>query len=168
MIVRPAAAADIGPWSAMRAQLWPDDDAAAHAEDIADTLLSGDPDQIAFVAEGEDGAFLGFVEASIRHDYVDGCDTSPVAFGEGAFILPELRGTGVGRALVEAVADWGRAKGCTELASNALLDNTASHAFHLGVGFEETERVVFLRRVLRRVRPAPRSCAAIGRHRPRR
>ena len=146
--VRPATAADVPEWSAMRAQLWPDDDAAGHAADIAETFLSGDPDQVAFVAEGDGGTLLGFVEASIRRDYVDGCDTSPVAFGEGAFILPQWRGTGVGRALVEAVADWGRAKGCTELASNALLENTASHAFHLGLGFEETERVVFFRRML--------------------
>ena len=98
--VRPATAADVPEWSAMRAQLWPDDDAAAHAADIAETFLSGDPDQVAFVAEGDGGALLGFVEASIRRDYVDGCDTSPVAFGEGAFILPQWRGTGVGRALV--------------------------------------------------------------------
>lgn len=146
--VRPATAADVPEWSAMRAQLWPDDDAAAHAADIAETFLSGDPDQVAFVAEGDGGTLLGFVEASIRRDYVDGCDTSPVAFGEGAYILPRWRGTGVGRALVEAVADWGRAKGCTELASNALLENTASHAFHLGLGFEETEWVVFFRRML--------------------
>ena len=148
MRVRPATAADVPAWSAMRAQLWPDDDAAANAADIADTFLGDDPDQVAFVAEGEGGALLGFVEASIRRDYVDGCDTSPVAFGEGAFILPEWRGTGVGRALVEAVAQWGRTQGCTELASNALLDNTASHAFHEAVGFEETERVVFFRRML--------------------
>ena len=148
MKVRPATAADVGAWSQLRAQLWPDDDAAAHAEDIADTFLSGDPDQVAFVAEDDAGRITGFVEASIRRDYVDGCDTSPVAFGEGAFIVPELRGTGVGRALVEAVAEWGRAMGCTELASNALLENTASHAFHEAVGFEETERVVFFRRML--------------------
>jgi len=148
MKVRPASATDVPEWAAMRADLWPDDDAAAHAGDIADTFLSGDPDQAAFVAQAPDGALTGFVEASIRRDYVDGCDTSPVAFGEGAFILPEWRGRGVGRALVEAVAAWGRAQGCTELASNALLENTASHAFHEAVGFEETERVVFFRRML--------------------
>lgn len=148
MRIRPAIAADVEAWAALRARLWPDDDAASHARDIADTFLSGDPDQVAFLAEDAQGAVLGFVEASIRHDYVDGCDTSPVAFGEGAFIVPGARGTGVGRALVEAVADWGRAKGCTELASNALLENTASHAFHEAVGFEETERVVFFRRML--------------------
>ncbi|WP_027442748.1 aminoglycoside 6'-N-acetyltransferase [Erythrobacter cryptus] len=148
MKIRPACATDVPAWAAMRAALWPDDDAAAHAADIAETFLAGEPNQVAFVAEHEDGRLIGFVEASIRRDYVDGCDTSPVAFGEGAFILPEWRGTGVGRALVEAVAQWGRARGCSELASNALLDNSASHAFHRAIGFEETERVVFFRRML--------------------
>lgn len=148
MKIRPACAADVPAWAKMRAALWPDDDAAAHAAEIAETFLADAPDQMAFVAEHEDGRLIGFVEASMRRDYVDGCDTSPVAFGEGAFILPEWRGAGVGRALVEAVAQWGRARGCTELASNALLDNIASHAFHRAIGFEETERVVFFRRML--------------------
>ncbi|MFM7349567.1 MAG: aminoglycoside 6'-N-acetyltransferase [Erythrobacter sp.] len=148
MTVRPASAGDVPQWAALRAQLWPDDGPDAHADDIVATFLSGDPDQVAFVAQAADGGLLGFCEASIRHDYVDGCETSPVAFAEGAFIVPEARGTGIGRALVEAVAEWGRAKGCTELASNALLDNTASHAFHEAVGFTETERVVFFRRPL--------------------
>ncbi|WP_086608088.1 aminoglycoside 6'-N-acetyltransferase [Erythrobacter donghaensis] len=148
MKVREATAADLGAWSVLRAQLWPDDDADAHAADIAETFLTGDPDQIAFLAEDARGRVVGFVEASIRHDYVNGCDTSPVAFGEGAFILPEVRGTGIGRALAEAVAEWGRARGCAELASDALLDNTASHGFHAALGFEETERVVFFRRRL--------------------
>lgn len=148
MIIRPAGVADLWAWSEMRSQLWPDDPAEAHAADIEETFFAGDPDQVAFVAEGAGGHLLGFIEASLRHDYVDGCDTSPVAFGEGLFITPEAREAGVGRALVEAVADWGRLRGCSELASNALLDNTASHAFHAAIGFEETERVVFFRRML--------------------
>lgn len=148
MIVRRAAPPDVPQWAAMRAQLWPDETPEHHAEDLAEAYLDGDPDMVAFVAEGADGRLLGFIEAGLRHDYVDGCETSPVAFAEGLFILPEARGTGVGRALVEAVAAWGSDRGCTELASNALLENTASHAFHEAVGFTETERVVFFRRML--------------------
>jgi aminoglycoside 6'-N-acetyltransferase I len=34
------------------------------------------------------------------------------------------------------------------LASDALLDNGASHAMHRALGFEETERVVFFRKPL--------------------
>jgi len=49
----------------------------------------------------------------------------------------------VARALLGVVTDWARAHGCIELASDALLENTASHAMHAALGFEETERVVF-------------------------
>lgn len=148
MIVRPATEADKGPWAAMRAELWPDAGPAYHAEDLAGVYLAGDPDTVAFVAEDAEGRLSGFVEAGLRHDYVEGCETSPVVFVEGLFVAAAARGTGAGRALVEAVAAWGRAKKCAELASNALLENAASHAFHEALGFAETERVVFFRRML--------------------
>ena len=47
-----------------------------------------------------------------------------------------------------AAEQWARAQGCAELASDALLDNHASHRFHAGAGFEETERVVYFRKRL--------------------
>ena len=53
-----------------------------------------------------------------------------------------------GRALIAAVEAWTREQGCTELASDALIDNAASHAAHAACGFEETERVVYFRKPL--------------------
>nr|WP_241823604.1 GNAT family N-acetyltransferase [Sphingomonas sp. Sph1(2015)] len=50
-----------------------------------------------------------------------------------------------GGALVAAVADWGRAQGCSEFASDAELENVDSHAMHRALGFVETERVVYFR-----------------------
>jgi aminoglycoside 6'-N-acetyltransferase I len=47
------------------------------------------------------------------------------------------------------VEEWTRGHGCSELASDALLDNASSHAAHAACGFEETERVVFFRKVLK-------------------
>jgi aminoglycoside 6'-N-acetyltransferase I len=38
--------------------------------------------------------------------------------------------------------------GCRELASDALLQNTAAHDVHAALDFEETERVVYFRKVL--------------------
>ena len=35
-----------------------------------------------------------------------------------------------------------------ELASDAGIDNTVSHGMHTGLGFEETERVVYFRKDL--------------------
>jgi len=38
--------------------------------------------------------------------------------------------------------------GCAELASDAMLDNTVAQAMHAALDFEETERVVYFRRLL--------------------
>ena len=61
---------------------------------------------------------------------------------------PECRRRGVARALVDAIVDWARGEGLSEFASDALLDNTVSHAMHAALGFAETERVVYFRRAL--------------------
>lgn len=143
--VRAAAAADRAAWARLRAQLWPDQDEADLAEDLGDFFE--DARLAAFVAEDGDG-LCGFAEASLRSDYVNGTQSSPVAFLEGWYVAPSRRGQGLGRALIAAVEAWGRARGCSELASDALLDNVDSHRAHAACGFEETERVVYFRRGL--------------------
>lgn len=101
-----------------------------------------------FVAETADGALIGFAEASLRNDYVNGTESSPVGFLEGWYVSSDWRRHGVGRALVDAVADWSREQGCSELASDATLDNRESHAAHEACGLHETERVVYFRKSL--------------------
>lgn len=146
MIVRRARAADLDAWATLRADLWPDGSVAEHRAEAADML--DDANLANFVAETPDGTIAGFAEASLRHDYVNGCETSPVAFVEGLYVAPEHRKADLARALCAAIAAWGREQGCTELASDALEDNVQSHAFHRAVGFEETERVVYFRMAL--------------------
>ena len=145
MQIASCTAADLDDWARLRATLWPDeraDELRAEAE-----AMLGDPDAIALLAR-MDGQAAGFAEATLRRDYVNGCETSPVAFLEGIFVNPEHRHQHVAQTLTEHVAEWGRAQGCTEFASDALLENTASHAFHAAIGFEETERVVYFRKAL--------------------
>jgi aminoglycoside 6'-N-acetyltransferase I len=86
---------------------------------------------------------IGFIEGSIRSDYVNGTETSPVGFVEGVYVAPTLRRNGVARALFAAIGDWAKARGCRELASDALIDNEGSQRAHRALGFEETERVVY-------------------------
>ena len=117
-------------------------------DEIDRLLAAPDADRPAWLAL-DDGGPIGFAEASLRRDYVNGCETSPVAFLEGIYVMPHARGQGVGRALDAAVRDWAIVRGCREYASDALLDNRESHAFHAALGFEETERIVYFRRVLR-------------------
>lgn len=135
-------------WAQLRFALWPWEGAQHHADEADALYLSGHPDRAAFVAIAADGKLSGFAEVTLRRDYVEGCDSSPVVFLEGIYVQPEQRQSGIARALSDSVAAWGHAKGCSEYASNALLDNVNSHAFHAAIGFEETERVVFFRKEL--------------------
>jgi len=145
MRVEPCAQTSIADWVALRAELWPDEDAAVMAAE-APAILA-DPDKLVLLAR-EAGEAVGFAEAAVRQDYVNGCETSPVAFLEGIYVREARRRHGVARALVAACEDWARSKGLREFASDALLDNTRSHAMHAALGFEETERVVYFRKDL--------------------
>ncbi|WP_328768519.1 aminoglycoside 6'-N-acetyltransferase [Devosia sediminis] len=147
MRIAPAVASDAADWVAMRTALWPDGGNGAHAADIA-RVLADPGDTLNLVARSDGNKALGFLEASLRHDYVEGCKTSPVAFLEGIFVWPEARGTGVAGAMVAHAEDWGRQRGCTEFASDAALDNLASHSMHTALGFAETRRVVYFKKAL--------------------
>ncbi|WP_425481047.1 aminoglycoside 6'-N-acetyltransferase [Lysobacter enzymogenes] len=143
--MRAAVAADRAGWARLRAQLWPQQRLEDLAEELDDWFE--DARLAAFVAQDDDG-LCGFAEASLRSDYVNGTESSPVAFLEGWYVAPQRRGQGVGRALIAAVENWGRERGCRELASDALLDQLDSQRAHEACGFEETERVVYFRRRL--------------------
>ncbi len=133
-------------WTRLRAELWPDGSLERHRAELARFCLA--KNGVAFLAIDSAGHDVGFAEATLRHDYVNGCETSPVLFLEGIYVRGEHRREGVARALCQAVAAWGRAAGCREFASDALIDNLASHAFHAALGFIETERVVYFRKPL--------------------
>ena len=133
----------LGQWVALRCALWPDEDRAIMTRE-APAMLSR-PDLLVLVAR-ETEAVIGFAEASVRRDYVNGCETSPVAFVEGIYVVPEHRRRGIAGALIAAIEQWARDQGLHELASDALLENSPSHAMHGSLGFSETERVVYFRK----------------------
>jgi aminoglycoside 6'-N-acetyltransferase I len=132
----------------MRIALWPDEPETALRSQAASLLGDSRADLLNLIACNEAGEPAGFAEASIRRDYVNGCETTPVVFLEGIYVEPAHRRRGVARALCAAVEGWGRAAGVKEFASDALLDNQESHRMHRALGFEETERVVYFRKRL--------------------
>jgi len=135
-------------WLALREQLWPDCPSAEHRAEMAVFLAS--PERFGqFVEYDPSGTAVGFIEVAVRHDYVNGTDTSPVAFLEGIYVTPGARQRGIARKLVAAAEQWAKDHGCSELASDASTDNVHSHAMHHALGFSETERVVFFRKLLR-------------------
>ena len=143
-LVPPQGSSD-GAWLALRSALWPDVSEAEQASGMTDALARSHYVRLAVTARG---SVVGLVEASKRMDYVNGTSSSPVAFLEGLYVVPESRRQGVARTLVESVVKWAVAQGCSELASDSLLENSPAHAAHRALGFRETERVVYFRRGL--------------------
>ena len=145
MEVRSYRPADHAEWLRMRRALWPEIAPECEVADAAHWIAR--PDAVVLVAARPGGGLAGFAELGGR-PYVDGCDTSPVAYLEGWYVDPDARQAGVGAALVRAGEEWARRRGYRELASYALLDNTASQLAHVALGFEEVERAVRYRKPL--------------------
>lgn len=94
-----------------------------------------------FLAYEED-APVGFAQCQLRHDYVEGTQTSPVGYLEGIYVQEEYRNRRIARRLLEACEGWAKDQGCLEFASDCELGNDTSRRFHLGLGFAEANRII--------------------------
>jgi GNAT superfamily N-acetyltransferase len=54
------------------------------------------------------------------------------------WVAPDARGAGVGRALLDAVADWARARGCDRLILTVTESNGTARRFYAARGFVDT------------------------------
>lgn len=91
---------------------------------------------------------IGFIQISIRTDYVNGSTNSPVGFIEGIFVDENYRKKGIARKLVDRAVSYFKNEGIKEIASDVLIDNIDSQNFHKSIGFEEIERVVcYIKRI---------------------
>ena len=140
----PCEQADDSAWLTLRRALFPHHDEAFLRAEMERFVAQADR-YAQFLVIDEDGDPVGLAEVSLRADHVPGTRSTPVAFLEAVYVVPHARRHGLARALVTHARAWGRAQGCTEFASDALLDNAASHALHRALGFEETTRIVCFR-----------------------
>ena len=127
----------------MRTDLYGDDPSLK--PEIDDFFADNSSIEAVYIAD--DGNPVGFMELGTR-PYAEGCVTSPVAYVEGLYVMPEKRRQGIGRLLIDKAEDWARGRGLAELASDALIGNEASIAMHKALGFAEIERIVCLRKSL--------------------
>lgn len=152
-MIRPAETRDRDALAKMRHALWPEGAVEEHAGEL-DAILAGEWSRIypyvVFVAEA-DGALIGFAEVTLR-SRAEGCDSArPAGYLEGWYVEEAHRRKHVGAALVEAAEEWARAQGCTEFASDVVLDNLVSQQAHERLGFEEADRCVHYRKSLLRL-----------------
>lgn len=139
MVIYKAKHSDARAAAEMAILMWKSHTVEELTEDMASVIDSSEG-AVFLAREGDH--FTGFAQCQIRHDYVEGTESSPVGYLEGILVREECRHRGYARALLEQCQQWAREQGCTEFASDCELDNEESYRFHMKVGFEEANRVI--------------------------
>ena len=144
--IRPLLEDDLGEWLRLRQSLWDESSEDDHRSEMVDIIEHSDSQYVA-VADIGGGELVGFLEASIR-SHVEDCDTDNVGYLEGWYVEAAYRQAGIGGNLVKSAEQWARQKGCIEMASDAEIDNTVSQRAHARLGYNETSRLVHLKKEL--------------------
>jgi len=139
MIIETISWSNITPLTQLMVELWPDCLFDEEYENCK-TILNKENETCLLVRDQEN--YIAYINLSIRFDYVEGSDTSPVAYIEGMYVKENYRHFGVGKRLIQLAEDWGKQKGCKQLASDTELTNEASIDFHKKNGFLEVNRIV--------------------------
>ena len=139
MQIRKAENMDLPVLAELACRLWPHHSLPEMREDVGQILEK--PDAAFFLAWDSDTA-VGFAQCQLRHDYVEGTETSPVGYLEGIYVAEGYRKQGLARRLLSACETWAKVQGCREFASDCELDNAQSLRFHLKAGFEEANRII--------------------------
>lgn len=134
-------------WLSMAIQLWPDYDPNELTQIVTEGLQSQKYRRL--LCKNESGLYVGFIDLSLRHDYVEGSSTSPVGYIEGIFVKPEYRNQGVAKFMVAQGENWVKQSGCAEIASDTSITNVDSQNFHARLGFDKREIIVhFIKKIL--------------------
>ncbi|SHJ81114.1 aminoglycoside 6'-N-acetyltransferase I [Anaerocolumna jejuensis DSM 15929] len=125
--------------------LWPDNEINDLEKEMTEYIVSDKGVVfISFIKNVQ----IGFAQCSLRYDYVEGTESSPVGYLEGVFVKAEYRKRGIGKKLIHQCEEWAENKGCREFASDCELNNTDSLKLHLQLGFEEANRIICFKKKL--------------------
>ena len=144
-IIRKASPADARIVAELAAELWPEHTVEEFEQEM-ESLLA-DPECAVFLASAEDRP-VALAQCQLRHDYVEGTESSPVGYLEGIFVSDAFRHQGIAGRLLYSCEEWARTMGCREFASDCELTNTASQSFHESIGFQEENRIVCYKKML--------------------
>lgn len=142
-MIRKAAETDRASLAKLAAKLWGNHSEEELSAEISGLLLLTGA---AFFLTEEDGQPVGFAQCQLRHDYVEGTDSSPAGYPEGIFTEEAVRGKGIAAALLVRCESWAKEKSCTEFASDCELLNKASIRFHKALDFSEANPIVCFRK----------------------
>ena len=126
-------------------RMWPDHDLEDLEAEFRELAMN---DEAACFIRYVDDKPIAFAQCQLRHDYVEGTQSSPVGYLEGIFVSEGYRKRGFAAELLSECEKWAKEKGCTEFASDCELGNADSVSFHKSLGFEEANRIVCFRKGL--------------------
>ena len=129
----------------MAIQMWTDHDLEDLTEEFRQLVMNDDA--VCFIKFVDDKP-IAFAQCQLRHDYVEGTESSPVGYLEGIFVSEGYRKKGYAAELLSECEKWAKEKGCSEFASDCELDNMDSLRFHMALGFEEANRIICFRKNL--------------------
>lgn len=139
MMIRKATIDDLAALSALALMLWPEHAAEDLSEEFAEAIKQNTA-QFFLLYDGNEA--IGFAQCGLRHDYVEGTESSPVGYLEGIYVKENHRRKGCAVQLLHTCEAWAKSQGCREFASDCEFNNAMSLAFHLGAGFEEANRII--------------------------
>lgn len=138
-MIKRAESGDIQSVAELAVLMWSENTVQDLRDMFAD-LISREDAQL-FLKYDQD-APVGFAQCQLRHDYVEGTDSSPVGYLEGVFVKEEYRNRGYAKELLAECEKWAKEKGCKEFASDCEIENVSSFHFHMASGFEEANRII--------------------------
>ncbi len=148
IIIRQMTQADSDRWLSLASRLWPHS-SLKELEWVFQNILHSDHETGVIVTSNDTP--VAFMNLSLHFDYVHGALQRPVAYVEGLYVIEAYRRKGMARHLIKLAEDWAISRGCSQLASDALLDNVRSHSFHKSVGFREVARTVSFIKDIKRI-----------------
>ena len=126
-------------------QMWSDHDPETLEAEFRELAMNHQA--VCFIKYVDDKP-IAFAQCQLRHDYVEGTESSPVGYLEGIFVSEGYRKKGYAAELLYECEKWAKEKGCHEFASDCELVNEDSLKFHMALGFEEANRIICFRKDL--------------------
>jgi len=142
-MIKKAGKEDVFELARLAIQMWEEHEVKELAGEFEELVQS---ENAACFLKYDGEVVVGFAQCQLRHDYVEGTETSPVGYLEGILVEERFRHKGYAKELLAECEKWAKSKGCTEFASDCELENEESLRFHIAMQFEEANRVICFRK----------------------
>ena len=138
-MVKSAEVNDLGVLAGLAALLWQNHSAEDLFHEFSKIMSKGESQ---FFLKYEKDMPVGFAQCQLRHDYVEGTETTPVGYLEGIFVKEGYRNKGYAKELLAECEAWAKRNGYHEFASDCEIDNIGSFRFHKAMNFAEVNRII--------------------------